>query len=171
MQTSHATQCLAGIFRQNLERAGSLCPLIDEIQYIRMYLEMYKIMYPQHLRYVIEHDPDMDDIAVPAFLLQPIVENAIVHGISPKAEGGCVRITTGFKGERLIIQVEDDGCGFSQERLAAVFAHKSDEAGRKPRIGLYNVQQRIQLFYGPEYGIEIQTEEGKGTVCKISLPV
>ena len=171
MQTSHATQCLAGIFRQNLERAGSLCPLIDEIQYIRMYLEMYKIMYPQHLRYVIEHDPDMDDIAVPAFLLQPIVENAIVHGISPKAEGGCVRITTGFNGERLIIQVEDDGCGFSQERLAAVFAHKSDEAGRKPRIGLYNVQQRIQLFYGPEYGIEIQTEEGKGTVCKISLPV
>lgn len=171
MQTSYATQCLARLLRQNLERTGSLCPLIDEIKYIKLYLEMYKIMYPQHLRFEIDHDSDLDDIAVPVFLLQPIVENAIVHGISPKSGCGCIRITTKLKGDQLIVLVIDDGCGISQERLSTIFDHERNEPGNKPRIGLFNVQQRIQFLYGEDYGIELQSEEGRGTVCKICLPV
>ena len=127
-QTSHATQCLANLLRQNLERTGSLCPLIDEIRYIRLYLEMYQIMYPQQLQFVICHDPDLDDIAVPVFLLQPIVENAIVHGIGPKSGRGCIRIMTELNDDRLIVCVADDGCGIPAERLANIWEHQPEGA-------------------------------------------
>ena len=170
-QTSHATQCLANLLRQNLERTGSLCPLIDEIRYIRLYLEMYQIMYPQQLQFVICHDPDLDDIAVPVFLLQPIVENAIVHGIGPKSGRGCIRITTELNDDRLIVCVADDGCGIPAERLANIWEHQPEGGANAPRIGLFNVRQRLRFLYGEDCGIELLSKAGEGATCRISLPV
>lgn len=132
---------------------------------------MYQIMYPQQLQFVICHDPDLDDIAVPVFLLQPIVENAIVHGIGPKSGRGCIRITTELNDDRLIVCVADDGSGIPAERLANIWEHQPEGGANAPRIGLFNVRQRLRFLYGEDCGIELLSKAGEGATCRISLPV
>jgi len=170
MQSSHAAQALARLLRLNLERTGSICPLSDEIEYIELYLQVYETIYPGLIQSRIEHDSDLGDIAVPVFLLQPIVENSIVHGVSKKPGGGRVTIETYIEDARLVIHVADDGCGMSEEQLSLLL--NGGKNGKKDaHIGLKNVQERIHFLFGNDYGLEFFSKPDVGTVCKISLPL
>ena len=117
------------------------------------------------LRVVKEVDPASLDVMVPSMLMQPLVENSIKHGLSPKVEGGSIFLRSRVSNSRLIIEVEDDGVG-----MAAV---ASMEAGnwRGAGIGMANISERLQVLYGDAARMTIDSQEGKGTRVRIGLPL
>jgi len=108
-----------------------------------------------------EIDEHSLEIFVPSMLLQPIVENAIRHGLAPKLEGGVITIRTALDDGRLLIEIEDNGLGMTEARLARVH----DEG-----IGMSNVQARLKLLYGEDFRFEISSRLGAGTTVRIDVP-
>lgn len=128
-----------------------------EIECIERYLAIYKIRLGDRLEYRMDINPKTESLFVPFMLLQPLVENAILHGIEPLPEGGTVSISSTLQNNQLILKIEDNGVGF--EGNNSVFG-----------IGLKNVIQRIQLYYGKQGNIDIETKQKKGCCIIISIP-
>jgi two-component system LytT family sensor kinase len=101
------------------------------------------------------------DMLVPSMLLQPLVENSIKHGLSSRVEGGTIRISTGRRGERLHLRVEDDGIGIPESKLATLL-----DRG----IGVSNVNERLKVLFGNEYRMWIDSQPGHGTRIEIEVP-
>jgi len=117
------------------------------------------------LRVVKELDPASLEVMVPAMLLQPLVENSIKHGLSPKVEGGSIFLRSRLSDRRLIIEVEDDGVGMGGTQLE----QSSSWAGMG--IGMANISERLQVLYGDTARMTIDSHEGKGTLIRIRLPL
>ena len=115
----------------------------------------------------MEIPADTLDILVPTFLLQPVVENAIIHGLEPKVGQGTLKVWAVRQGEELLIQVEDDGIGMEEDALKALL--KKEKRG--PGIGLFNVHRRLQLAYGESYGLKVWSAPGKGTRVEMQIPI
>ena len=128
-----------------------------EIECIERYLSIYKIRLGNRLDYRLDINPKTESLLVPFMLLQPLVENAILHGIEPLPEGGSVSIFSALEGKKLTIKIEDDGIGF-----------ESKEA--KYGIGLKNVMQRVQLYYGKNGSVNIEAKQEKGCCIVITIP-
>lgn len=158
----------AQLLRLNLERGGTCCPLSDELKYIELYVSVYRESYPSAIELDLDVDHDLDDVAVPVFVLQPIVENAIVHGLSPKPHGGHIRITVSMEDDALCIRVADDGVGITPEQARQI---NGSLGGTGSHFGLRNVQQRIHFLYGEEYGLHMMPGPQSGTVAALRLPV
>jgi two-component system LytT family sensor kinase len=106
--------------------------------------------------------------AVPTLILQPIVENAVLHGIAKKTGGGTVRVFAGERDGMLVLRVGDNGPGISPERLAEVLSPEQNAGGS---IGLRNVDGRLRALYGEEYGLVIKSKVGQGTSVLIRIPI
>lgn len=164
---------------QRAIRSGEILSLRDDLRCVQAYLsieqarlgERLKVTWsgvvtePQQLQ---ELDCALLDLRVPTLSVQPIVENAVVHGISKKAEGGTVRITVDRAGRDLVIQVEDDGVGIEPARRAAIL--KPPVEG-DTSIGVRNVDGRLQALYGTADGLDIKSAVGRGTRVQIRIPV
>ncbi|MBC8585096.1 sensor histidine kinase [Youxingia wuxianensis] len=167
-EISSLIQKLALLLRDNLDRSGTFCPLAEEIEYIMNYLDLFRQIYPSKLVIVNKHDPDLDTVAVPTFILQPIVENAVVHGIGQKVGKGVITISTRIYNDVLQISVTDDGVGMSPQTVRQALNPKEN----RKHIGLNNVNERIHLLYNEDiYGMEVTSEPGKGTTVSICLPI
>ena len=163
---------LSGFFRTSLNQGKDIVTLAEELQHIRSYLEIQKIRYQDILEYDIDVSDEFGDVKIPKITLQPLVENAIYHGIKNKRGGGKISVTAKSDSGDLRIYVRDDGVGMDEERLHAVldgiFEKKPEE---KDIYGLYNVNERIRLYFGEEYGITLSSEKGIGTESVVRLPV
>jgi two-component system sensor histidine kinase YesM len=162
---------LAVIMETSLGRDEAIIVLRKEIEYIHHYTTLQKIKYNERL--VVEYDiPDiLDACEVIPFILQPIVENSIYHGIEKKIGTGHIRIR-GFKEQDdLVIIIEDDGLGMKAEELESLHQTLAEaDAPVAERIGISNVHQRIRLHYGSGYGIRVDSRPDQGTQVKIILP-
>ena len=163
---------LSGFFRTSLNQGKDIVTLAEELQHIRSYLEIQKIRYQDILEYNIDVSDEFGDVQIPKITLQPLVENAIYHGIKNKRGGGTITVTGKRDGDDLRISVRDDGVGMEEERLRAVldgiFEKKPEE---KDIYGLYNVNERIRLYFGDDYGITLISEKGVGTESVVRLPI
>jgi two-component system LytT family sensor kinase len=149
---------LSSILRRLLRGGEDFVPLSREIEFIEDYLSLEVARFgPEKLRIEKALDPRALDVGVPSMLLQPLVENAVRHGISPKVGGGVVRIEASREGETLRVVVRDNGLGFK-------------ETGREG-IGLRNVRERLRVAYGPRASIEIASAPGEGTSVMMMMPV
>ena len=110
---------------------------------------------------------DLTETLIPSFLLQPLVENAFRHGLSPKEEGGCVTIGMEIEGDRLCIRVQDDGLGIDEARLAALERQMQTPPTHGEHVGLYNVATRLRLLGGR---LEMQSHAGAGTRMTLYVP-
>ena len=156
---------LANILRALLKDHGSYVPLREELRFTDDYLDIEVVRFgPEKLRVKKEIDPATLEIPVPHILLQPLIENSIKHGIEPRIEGGTVTIRSRIVGERLHIEVADDGVGIG-ERPASVLRRTG--AG----IGLKNVRERLDVLYGDRAQFEIESHPGRGTTVAIEIPV
>ncbi len=154
---------LAGIFRYILRRAEKeFVPLADELQMAEAYLEIERARFGDRLRVETEVDPESLRQLIPNLILQPLVENAIKHGLSPKLGGGTVRIGAAVSDGRLDLTVGDDGLGMPDPALARVY-----ERG----VGLRNLRDRLVRLYGPAHLPDIRSTPGAGTIVRLSLPV
>ncbi|HTT24344.1 MAG TPA: histidine kinase [Candidatus Sulfotelmatobacter sp.] len=157
---------LATILRRLLNSSEAFAPLREEFEFIDNYLDIEVVRFGREkLKVVKELDPASLDVVVPSMLLQPLVENSIKHGLSPKIDGGCIYLRSRVTNSRLIIEVEDDGVGMGNAQSIG----SSTWSGMG--IGMANVSERLQVLYGDAARMTIDSHEGKGTLVRIRLPL
>ena len=162
---------LARIMRRNIEVQDTVVPLKNELQLTEYYLKIQRYRFGDNFTYTLDADFDLSEYRILPLLIQPIVENAFVHGLEHSRCGGAIRITV-RRGAQLTLQVQDDGAGIPAPKLAELRASLGDPGQMdRTHIGLANVNQRIQLFYGAEYGLTLESEEGRGTTVTLRLPI
>lgn len=165
---------LGKIMRRNLEVSGKMVSLKSELDLIDSYLQIQSMRFEGMVKYElnIESSIKKDEYEILPLLLQPVVENAFVHGLEEKKEKGTIIIDILVKDNCLIIKVNDDGMGITQENLEKINKKLvlSEENNGKS-IGMINVNQRIKIHYGKQYGLSIESEFGKGTTVTLSLPI
>jgi two-component system, LytTR family, sensor kinase len=153
---------LSNILRRLLRKHETFVPLHEELEFIDDYLGIEEIRFgPDKLQIFKEIDQETLDAFIPSMLLQPIIENAIKHGLAPRLEGGEIRLRTHRRDGRLLIDIEDNGIGISPDRLREVY-------GRG--IGISNVHERLRLLYGEQFKMDIRSQEGEGTQIHIEIP-
>lgn len=166
-----AVKLLARIMRRNLEVTSKTVTLDSEMDLLTNYLKIQKFRYEDKIDYYIENVADTEDYRMLPLLLQPIVENAFVHGLECKRSQGTIKIRVEELNKVLMITVEDNGVGMDDSKLNRVrkMLDESDDTV-KTHIGLQNVSSRIKLYYGCEYGLEIQSSLNVGTKVIMKLP-
>jgi two-component system LytT family sensor kinase len=158
---------LATILRRLLHSTDSFVPLREEVEFIDNYLDIEVVRFGRDkLRVLKELDPASLEVMVPSMLLQPLVENCLKHGLSPKVEGGCITLRSRLIKSRLIIEVEDDGVGMAGTHLL-----EQPEGLGSTGIGMANVAERLKVLYGDSAKMMIESRDGVGTQIRLRLPV
>ena len=162
---------LSDFFRSSLNKGKEIVMVREELQHVRSYLEIQQIRYQDILSYNIDVPESLYNYGIPKITIQPVVENALYHGIKNRRGGGTITVS-GYENETdYYIEVEDDGMGMTQERLDEVRGSLSGNGNEDGKIyGLYNVNERIRLEYGDDYGLHIESAYGEGSVISIHLP-
>ncbi len=161
---------LARLLRLSISRGEELVSIRDEIDHIGNYLTIQKMRYRDKLDYAIEVDGEILGLYVPKIILQPLVENAIYHGIKNRQDGGRVTVAGSISDGSVILAVRDDGIGMSSDQIDGILKSKTS-VRRRRRVGVRNVHERIQLYFGSRYGLRFFSEPDRGTVVEIHLPV
>ena len=164
---------LTNMFRIGLSHGKDIITVKEEITHVSNYLYIQKIRYKDKLNYVIHVDESLYAIEVPKLILQPLVENAIYHGVKAKRGGGTITITGVPEGENLVFTVQDDGAGMLQEKVEELNRRMSERSvlDEQKSFGLFYIRERIQLCYGTGYGVHVESALGEGTRVTITLPL
>lgn len=164
---------LTNMFRIGLSHGKDIITVKEEITHVSNYLYIQKIRYKDKLNYVIHVDESLYAVEVPKLILQPLVENAIYHGVKAKRGGGTITITGVPEGENLVFTVQDDGAGMLQEKVEELNRRMSERSvlDEKKSFGLFYIRERIQLCYGKGYGVHVESTLGEGTRVTITLPL
>ena len=159
---------LSSFFRHSLSKGEDVITLAEEERHVRSYLQIQHARYQDIMEYILDIDPGLHDAMLPKLTLQPLVENALYHGIKLKRAKGTIRITATLADGCVLLRVEDNGVGITPQRLAQL----RDAMERQERVGfgLSAVNQRLMLQFGPEYGLRIDSEEGVGTTVTARIP-
>ncbi|MDE3181664.1 MAG: histidine kinase [Acidobacteriota bacterium] len=153
---------LSRILRRRLKVQAHFLPLKEELDFIDDYLDIEVVRFgPDKLRIRKEIKPECQDVVVPSMILQPLVENAIRHGIAPKIEGGSITLRARRNRHRLVIEVEDDGIGIPPDRRHEIYASG---------IGIRNVTERLRVLFGDQFSLKVDSQPGKGTLVSFEIP-
>ena len=148
---------------------GQKITLADELRLVSEYDEIQQVRYMGMYEIVCDIDESHMDCLIQKFTLQPLVENAIFHGIEPKGEGGTIRIRSEHSGSFLDIFIEDDGIGMDEATLQHIFDEKAHFKGNMTGVGVRNVNERLRMCYGEECGLRFESEPGKGTTACVRI--
>lgn len=164
---------LGELFKLNTKKSGNIVLLGHEIKHVELYIEIQKMRYGEKFHYIEQIDPQTLDLYTIRFILQPIVENAISHGIEKKIEGGYVKLKVYLYNGYLFVLIEDNGVGIAQEMLDKInlALTKGDYDKDSGHMGVKNVNDRIKLYFGDDYGIKVESEKNVGTKVHIKLPI
>ncbi|WP_189349885.1 sensor histidine kinase [Zhihengliuella salsuginis] len=156
----------ADFTRYTFRRHGDFTTLAEELTAIDRYLLLEKARFGERIRVSLEIAPEVLSTVIPFLSLQPLVENAVRHGLEGKADGGLIKITAADAGQHAVITIEDDGVGMDPEELRGLLGSRADGE----HVGLRNVDVRLRQLYGPENGLVVDTAEGAGTLITVRLP-
>lgn len=170
-QAVKAVTALARFFRISLSRGKSIITVKDELEHVRNYLMIQHMRFKNRFSYTIEAEDEVMELASLKLMLQPLVENAIYHGMEFMDGDGEIFISAWKEGEDLYLKVSDNGLGMTEEQVARLFSDMPHTgSSRGSGIGVKNVNERIRLYFGSEYGLSIESEPDEGTVVTIHLP-
>lgn len=169
----HLVDALTNMFRIGLSHGKDIITVKEEITHVSNYLYIQKIRYKDKLNYEIYVEESLYAIEVPKLILQPLVENAIYHGIKAKRGSGTIFITGEPADENLLFTVRDNGAGMPQEKVDEINRLMSERGvlDEQKSFGLFYIRERIQLCYGEGYGVHVESSLGKGTCVTITLPL
>ena len=175
-QVIKIVRALSSFFRIALSRGKDWIPIRQEIEHVRSYLYIQKIRYRDILDYEIDADESILGGTILKLTLQPIVENALYHGIKNKKNGGVIRILARRDNHnQVLLEIQDDGIGCTPYKLSKIrekLSEESDEiTGQDEGFGLANVNKRIKLYYGSEYGLSIESQYQEGTRVTVRIPL
>ena len=170
----HMVGSLSDFFRTTLNDGKDIVPIRDELKHVNSYLEIQKVRYQDILEYDINVDETVNEYIIPKITLQPLVENALYHGIKNKRGEGKISVVGSIAadGDSFYIKVMDNGIGIKPERLKLINDKIDNVVQDENEVyGLYNVNERIRLTFGREYGITVESEYGVGTAVTVKLPL
>jgi two-component system sensor histidine kinase YesM len=165
---------LSSFFRITLSKGNDWITVREEVKHINSYLIIQKIRYSDILNFEIQVDEAIYDCKILKLTLQPIVENALYHGIKNKRMGGIIKVRGSKKNDHIVFEVTDNGIGMTENKVNELVNEMKDTKEaiiKESGFGLNNVHKRIILYYGKEYGVNIQSEFQKGTKLTITIPV
>ena len=163
------TASLARLLRQNISNEEEEISIFDEVEYCRNYLTIQKMRYKDKLEFRIDVAPEITSCQIIKLVLQPLIENAIYHGLKYKESKGLLELIGYAAGEDIIFEIRDNGVGMDEETLNHIFERHTVNY-RSNGVGVYNVERRIKLTYGQEYGITYKSRSGEGTVARVCIP-
>ena len=165
------TEALAKLFRISLNKGNEEITLERELEHVKNYLIIQSMRYADKFTYEISVEPGVEKCRTIKLILQPVVENCIYHGIKKKRGSGKITIRAFRRGDDLIIEISDDGCGMPPEVCQKILSDEIEpENISGSGIGIKNVNERIQLRFGKRYGLSYMSEEGVGTTVTYILP-
>lgn len=180
MEAAEMAEALANYFRYNISKRKDVVTLGEELDNIDNYISIQKKRFGERISYYVEYHTEESEARmtmIPKLTLQPLVENAIYHGIEKKAKGGTVTVHATVTANRLIIQVEDDGPGMDRQTLEEVERQIAGEQvaasaskGKHGGIALANINQRIKMMYGEEYGLTFSATREVGAEAELTIP-
>ena len=167
--TERMISSMGSLFRYNLKTSEQIVTLARELKVVQDYMYIQQMRFGSRILYSCDLKVDAEQAMIPAFTLQPVVENAMVHGLSKKEQGGRVHVRIWEQGNRLVISVADTGLGMSEERLAEVTEAMKERRTSRIGIGLGNIYKRIHMMY-KQGEFRIASIEGRGTVIQMFIP-
>lgn len=165
---------LSDFFRTTLSKGRDYISVREEEMHIRSYLRIQQFRYRDILEYEIQIPEELYEYQILKLTLQPLVENALYHGIKNKRGLGHILVTGEQIGEKFLLRVFDDGMGMKPgqlDKVRRIISGEIEDSENPSGFGLFNVQQRISLNYGPEYGLEVDSEYGEWTEVLVSIPI
>lgn len=167
-QICDMTLALADIMRYNIDRKRNLVTVAEECEHAKKYLDIVQFRYKGKLQVFIDVPCEIVRAKIPKLTLQPIIENAIIHGLDNKVGERKLRIIAFEFQDRIFFKIEDNGCGMEQQKIKDLLSLDEHRATRG--IGIHNVHKRLKLYFGESYGLEMESVVGKGTRVLISIP-
>lgn len=168
----HMVDALTNVFRISLSKGKDYVSLKEEIKYITNYLYIQKIRYGAKVQYEVEFDENCGNVYVPKLILQPLVENAIYHGLKMKRGMGHLNVRVVMLEKKVLLEVVDDGQGMPPEKVKelTVALNDSDRIEETQSFGLFYIKERLRIRYGGDFSVSIQSQEGEGTRISILIP-
>lgn len=170
-EAARAVVLLAKFFRISLSRGKQIITVKNEMAHVESYLGIQNLKYQNRFAWHIETSPETEQLSTLKLILQPLVENAIGHGILRMPDEGEILVKSMLQGEELLFIVEDNGCGMTEETVEQLLKGEIESSGGHSGIGVKNVNQRIKLYFGERYGLEIESEFDEGTKITVHLPI
>lgn len=164
---------LSQLFRLVLSQGQSMIPLAREKELIYHYLQIQKMRFEKKLSFTIDMEEQILDYKIPKLIIQPFVENAIVHGLERSGEKGIIKVKGYLKDDHIVIKVKDNGVGMTEEQVIGIFEEVETKEYTSQRIGKYaikNVKERLSLKYRDDFILQIQSKVGFGTTVILTLP-
>ncbi|MDQ0287785.1 sensor histidine kinase YesM [Desulfofundulus luciae] len=168
--TAQIVHSLAQILRHNLFSRTELTTVASELESISHYLLIQQCRLGERLRVFQNIPPDLLEMQIPALTLQPLVENAVVHGLEPLEGPGILEITGEAANDYIVFIIRDNGVGIAEPKLKDLRSRIMELKSNTDTLGLVNIQKRCRLLYGPGYGVTIISVLGKGTEVRLKLP-
>ncbi|MBP2019651.1 signal transduction histidine kinase [Symbiobacterium terraclitae] len=171
-RTCGLLETVADLLRYSLRAPDRPVTLAEEVAQVRRYMTIQQERFRERIRFTCEVDESALALTIPCLMVQPLVENAVLHGIGSREHGGTVALAVKRAGDRVQVSVADDGVGIPEDRLQALMEGTAEihALGHSTGLGIYNVRRRLDLFYRGEAGFQIESAPGRGTRCLIELP-
>ncbi len=166
-EAQRVTRKLADYYKNSLSSSEEIISLERELRIVEDYLDLQLMRYEDKFSYEILSDSNLEQVMVPKMTFQPLVENAIYHGLKYKENWGTIIIRAWEEGEDILLIVEDNGIGMEKEVLANMISLKEKPENH---FGVYSVNHRLKLYYGEDYGIQVESRYGEGTKITIKIP-
>lgn len=171
IDTAEIIEYLARSFRRMISFRQEWIEVSDEVTYIKEFLKIQKYRFGSEFEFTLEVDPETFHLRIPKLIIQPFVENACIHGIGRSEDIGEVFIEIKIVNSRLNCIVKDNGVGIKKERLDFILKHLQDENLSDTNIGIENIYMRLNLYYGSQFDLLIESKEGEGTTIKLIIPL
>jgi two-component system sensor histidine kinase YesM len=173
-QVIEIVSALSKFFRISLSKGRDWITISEEIERTRSYLTIQRMRYRDIMDFTIETEPGVENYTILKLILQPLVENALYHGIKNKRQGGTIKLRAKMRNEKeVLLEVEDDGIGFTPDKLVQLQAELEDDSGdirMESGFGIGNVNKRIRLYYGKQFGVTVKSEYNTGTCVSLFIP-
>ncbi len=170
-EISSAVQNLSRFYKLTLSRKGSISTIAKEIEHVSIYTQIQNMRFHDSIEFITDIPDTLLDYQIPKLTLQPVVENAILHGILEKStKSGTIVVTGWMEDSDIVLLVSDDGVGIPPEKMPTILTGTGQSTSGGTNIAVFNTHRRLQILYGSEYGLTYTSEKGKGTEVQIRIP-
>lgn len=164
-------QSLSRFYKLTLSRKQSISTIAQETEHATIYLEIQNMRYHNSISFVSDIPDELMEYQIPKLTLQPLIENAVLHGILEKDDKtGTIVLTGWIEDTSIVLLISDDGVGIPSEKLSAILSGNGNSTSGGTNIAVYNTHRRLQILYGPDYGLTYSSTPGSGTEVEIRIP-
>ena len=170
-EVSRAVQSLSRFYKLTLSRKQSISTISREAEHVDIYIQIQNMRYHDSITFVSDIPDELMEYQIPKLTLQPIIENSVLHGIlETDDKTGTIVLTGWLEDSDIVLLISDDGVGISSDRLSTLLSGEGTSSSGGTNIAVYNTHRRLQILYGPDYGLKYSSNPGQGTEVEIRIP-